>query len=136
MLRVWGGPDDLCQRERQDALRWVRVEGGQVSAKPMTIDAFRKWRATKATAIPWGELEATVIEVAALEQVVRESGEPALKRALRAEMQLDALETRMRLVLADLMSAAPEGLKEAVEAAIRDMRTALKQVVTTIKEKR
>ena len=107
-----------------------------MSAKPMTIDGFRKWRASKATAIPWAELEATVIEVAALEQILKESPEPVLKRALRAEMKLDALETRMRLVLADLMSAAPEGLKEAVEAAIQEMRAALKQVVTTIKEKR
>jgi 2-phospho-L-lactate guanylyltransferase (CobY/MobA/RfbA family) len=106
-----------------------------VTTKPMTIAAFRQWRTSKATAIPWAELEATVIEVAALEQILKDSPEPVLKRAIRAEMKLDALETRMRLVLADLMSAAPEGLKEAIEAAIRDMRTALKQVVTT-KEKR
>lgn len=104
--------------------------------RPMTIASFRQWRASKATAIPWAELEATVIEVAALEQILKESPEPVLKRALRAEMQLDALETRMRLVLADLMAAAPDGLKETVEAAIRDMRLALKQVVSTTKEKR
>lgn len=102
----------------------------------MTIASFRQWRASKDSAIPWAELEATVIEVAALEQILKESPEPVLKRAIRAEMKLDALETRMRLVLADLMSAAPEGLKEAVESAIRDMRLALKQVVSTTKEKR
>lgn len=103
----------------------------------MTIDAFRKWRATRTT-IPWADIEATVVELAALEQVVRDSAEPALKRALKAEVALTDLDTRVRLVLGDLRDAKPDGLKEAVEAAIRDMHEALGRVVklATIKEKR
>lgn len=97
-----------------------------MNAKPMTITAFRKWKETRSR-IPWDELEATVIELAALEQVLKE--EPTLKRAVRAEMALADLDTRVRLVLSDLSSAADEELKAALAAAIRDLREALQRVV-------
>lgn len=96
--------------------------------KPMTIDRFRKWKAAGRNMIPWGEIEATVIELAALEQLVRDSDGSVLKRVLRVETVLADLDTRTRLVLADLRGATTEGLKEAVEAAIRDMHEALNRV--------
>lgn len=97
-----------------------------MTAKPMTIARFRKWRESKSR-IPWDELEATVIEVAALEQIVKESPEPLMKRALRAELALADLDTRVRLVLSDLSGA--EDLKAAVAAAMKDLREALARVV-------
>lgn len=98
-----------------------------MSPKPMTIAAFRKWKETRSR-IPWDELEATVVEVAALEQILRDSPEPLMKRALKAEGALADLDTRVRLVLSDL-SAKDAPLKEAVETAIRDLREALARVV-------
>lgn len=108
-----------------------------MNAKPMTIAAFRKWKETRAR-IPWDELEATVIQVAALEQLVRESPEPLMKRALRAEMALADLDTRVRLVLSDLSAAADAEMKTAVTTAIADLKEALQRVVklAPMKEKR
>lgn len=103
----------------------------------MTIVAFRKWKATR-TRIPWDELEATVIEVAALEQVLKESPEPMLKRAMRAEAALNDLDVRVRLAIADLRAADIDGLKEAVATAIAQLQEAVNRIVklAALKEKR
>jgi hypothetical protein len=92
----------------------------------MTLARFRQWKESKAR-IPWDEIEATVIEVAALEQILKDEPEALMKRAMRAELALADLDTRVRGVLLDLDGA--EDLKAAVEAAIRDLREALQRVV-------
>lgn len=106
-----------------------------MTAKPMTIAAFRKWKATR-TRIPWDELEATVIEVAALEQQL--SDESTLKRAMRAETALADLDTRVREVLADLSDVKDAEMKAALEKAIAELRQAVNRVVklAPMKEKR